>query len=151
MGGAGANKDIKVDISQNELIFNPPEEKRIINSYSDLDQKKYSILCYTLGEVMAEKMRSVMQRTAPRDIYDLWYLLEIEGLNIEDYIFAFQDKAAHKGYDPQQLIITVEQKKNIFSKQWQEHLANQMREIPDFNIVWREMGKHWRKFQKFLE
>src|SRR5690606_33210516 len=28
LGGAGANKDIKVDISQDELIYNAPEEKR---------------------------------------------------------------------------------------------------------------------------
>lgn len=50
LGGVGANKDIKVDISQDELIYNAPEEKKIINVYSDLEQEKYSILCYTLGE-----------------------------------------------------------------------------------------------------
>ena len=151
LGGVGANKDIKADISQDELIYNAPEEKRIINSYSDLEQKEYSISCYTLGEVIAEKMRSLMQRTAPRDIYDLWYLFEIEGLNIEDHIFAFQDKAKHKGYDPKELTKVLEQKEKIFAKHWREHLANQMTEIPDFNDVWRELGKHWRKFQKFIE
>lgn len=151
LGGAGANKDIKVDISQDELIYNVPEEKQIINPYSDLEQEKYSILCYTHGEVIAEKMRSLMQRTAPRDIYDLWYLFEIEGLDIEDYIFAFQKKATYKGYDPKELTAVVERKEKIFAKQWQKHLANQMTEIPAFNDVWRELGKHWRKFQKFME
>ena len=151
LGGAGANKDIKVDISKDELIYNSPEEKVIINSYSDLENEKYVILCYSLGEIIAEKMRSIMQRTAPRDIYDLWYLFEIEGLDIEDYIFAFQDKAKYKRYDPKDLTEVVEKKKKIFAKQWQEHLSNQMTEIPDFNDVWRELGKHWRKFQKFIE
>jgi predicted nucleotidyltransferase component of viral defense system len=150
LGGAGTNKDIKVDISQDELIYNDPNEKRIINSYSDLEQEEYSILCYTLGEVIAEKIRYVMQRTAPRDIYDLWYLFEIEGLEIEDYIFAFQDKAIYKGYEPNELTTVVEQKKKIFAKQWQVHLSNQMTEIPDFNNVWRELGKHWRKYQNFI-
>jgi uncharacterized protein len=150
LGGAGANKDIKVDISQNELIFNAPEEKQIINTYSDLEEK-YSIFCYSLGEVIAEKMRSIMQRTAPRDIYDLWYLFEIEGQDIEDHIFAFQDKAKHKGYDPNELIKVIEKKEKTFAKHWKDHLANQMTETPDFNDVWRELGKHWRKFQKFIE
>jgi predicted nucleotidyltransferase component of viral defense system len=113
LGGSGSNKDIKVDITQDELIYNTPEEKLIINSYSDLEHEKYSILCYTLGEVSAEKMRSVMQRTAPRDIYELWYQFEIEGLDIVDYIFAFQDKAKHKGYDPKELITVVERKEKI--------------------------------------
>ncbi|NQU79907.1 MAG: nucleotidyl transferase AbiEii/AbiGii toxin family protein [Bacteroidetes bacterium] len=151
LGGAGANKDIKVDISQDELIYNAPVEKQIINSYFDLEQEEYSILCYTLGEVIAEKMRSLMQRTAPRDIYDLWYLFEIEGQDIEDHIFTFQDKANHKGYDPKELTKVVQGKEKIFSKHWQAHLANQLKEIPDFNDVWRELGKHWRKFQKFIE
>ena len=92
-----------------------------------------------------------MQRTAPRDIYDLWYLFEVEGQNIEDHVFAFQEKAKHKGYDPKELKKVIEQKEKTFAKQWQENLTNQMTEIPDFNDVWRELGKHWRKFQKFIE
>jgi len=150
LGGAGANKDIKVDISQDELIYNSPEENQIINTYSDLEES-YSIFCYSLGEVIAEKMRSIMQRTAPRDIYDLWYLLEVEGQDIEDHIFAFQDKAKHKGCDANELNKVIKQKEKTFAKYWKDHLANQMTEIPDFNDVWRELGKHWRKFQKFIE
>jgi predicted nucleotidyltransferase component of viral defense system len=150
LGGAGANKDIKVDISQDELIYNSPEEKKIINTYSDLDEE-YSIFCYSLGEVISEKMRSIMQRTAPRDIYDLWHLFEIEGQDIEDHVFAFQDKTNYKGYNPNELTKVIEQKEKTFAKHWKDHLANQMTEIPDFNDVWRELGKHWRKFQKFIE
>ncbi len=150
LGGAGANKDIKVDISQDELIYNAPEEKKIITAYSDLEGK-YSIFCYSLAEVIAEKMRSIMQRTAPRDIYDLWYLFEVEGQDVENHVFAFQDKAKHKGYDPNELSKVIEQKKKTFAKHWKDHLANQMTDIPDFNHVWRELGKHWRKFQKFIE
>lgn len=48
LGGAGAHKDIKVDISPDELSYNAPEEKQVVNSYSDLEQA-YSILCYSLG------------------------------------------------------------------------------------------------------
>ena len=125
LGGAGANKDIKVDISQDELIYNTPEEKQIINTYSDLEEE-YNILSYSLGEVIAEKMRSIMQRTAPRDIYDLWYLFEVEGHDIEDHVFAFQEKAKYKGYDPNELTKVMEQKENIFAKHWKDHLANQM-------------------------
>ena len=150
LGGVGANKDIKVDISQDELICNTPEEKQIINTYSDLEEE-CGILCYSIGELIAEKMRSIMQRTAPRDIYDLWYMFETEGQDIADHIFTFQDKAKYKGYNPNELIKLIEQKEKTFAKHWKNHLANQMTEIPDFNDVWRELGKHWRKFQKFIE
>lgn len=151
LGGSAANKDIKVDTSKDELIYFTPIKKEVINSYSDLEHEEYSIQCYTLEEVIAEKMRSVMQRTAPRDIYDLWYLFEVEGQDIENCIFAFQDKAKHKKYNPKELTKILERKEKIFAKQWQQHLTNQMTEIPDFDDVWRELGKHWRKFQKFIE
>lgn len=151
LGGAGANKDIKVDISKEELLCDNPQNKYIINAYSDLEDIQYSILCYSLNEIIAEKMRSLMQRTAPRDIYDLWYLFHRENLNIEDYIFMFNEKAKFKGYNPEELTETVERKEKIFSKQWSSHLSNQMSELPDFDNVWRELKKHWRKFQKFIK
>ena len=150
LGGLGANKDIKTDISRDELIYYAPEEKQIIKSYSDLEAAD-SIFCYSLGEVIAEKMRSLMQRTMPRDIFDLWYLFEKENQAIEDHIYAFQGKAIYKGYDPGELIKMVQVKEKIFARHWNGHLANQIKSIPDFSEVWRELGKHWRKYQKFIE
>ncbi len=150
LGGLGANKDIKVDISPNELIYYPPKEKQIIKAYSDLVQEN-RIYCYALGEIIAEKMRSIMQRTAPRDVYDLWYLFEIEEENIEDHIFAFQHKANHKGLNPNSLITVLELKEKTYEKHWENHLRDQLTEIPYFKDVWRELGKHWRKFQKFIQ
>ncbi len=151
LGGAGTKKDIKVDISKEELLCDIPQEKNIINLYSDLKHEPYSIFCYTMNEIIAEKMRSLMQRTAPRDIYDLWYLFHLERLNIEDYIFIFKDKAVYKGYDPKVLSKTVERKEKIFARQWRGHLSNQMSTLPEFEDVWRDLKKHWRIFQKFIK
>jgi uncharacterized protein len=151
LGGTGTNKDIKVDISLNELIYYQSEEKRVNSPYSDLEHRHYHILCYSLGEVIAEKMRSIMQRTAPRDIYDLWYLFEMDGQTIEDHIFAFQQKAKHKGINPNEFIKVIEQKNKTLARHWNNHLGNQMTDIPDFYEVWRVLGKHFRRFQKFIE
>ena len=150
LGGSGENKDIKVDISKDELICNDPELKEIINLYSDLTKEKYSMLCYTLDEIAGEKMRSLMQRTAPRDIYDLWYLFEMDGYDIEDCVFTFQEKAKFKKLNPKDLLIVAEKKEGTFAKHWKNHLSDQMTSPPDFTKVWRELGKHWKKFQKFI-
>lgn len=149
LGGAGANKDIKIDIASDELICDSPENKQIIHSYSDLPE--YEILCYSMPEIVSEKMRSLMQRTAPRDIYDLWYLFENEGLDIQDYIFQFQAKANHKKKDSSKLVEEIAKKEKIFQTHWKNHLSGQMSEIPDFAEVWRELGKHWRKFEKAIK
>lgn len=148
LGGSG--KNIKVDISCDEVICEQPKHIEILNEYSDL-QDKYQLLVYPLSEIIAEKMRSVMQRTMPRDLYDLWYLFEMERLNIEDYVLDFLKKAEHKGYDGKKFVNTVSNKQARFKKAWEENLSNQMREIPGFDDVWRELSKHWRRYTKAIE
>lgn len=149
LGGSGANKDIKVDIAADELICDAPENRKALHSYSDLPE--FKILCYRISEIVAEKMRSLMQRTAPRDIYDLWYLFENDGLHIQDYILQFQAKAEYKKKDPTKLIEEISKKEKIFQTHWNDHLSNQMKNIPDFSQVWRALSKHWKKFEKAIK
>ena len=147
LGGTRANKSIKIDIANDELLCNDPVEKNVNNEYSDL-KEEFSIFCYTLGEIITEKMRSLMQRTFPRDVYDIWYLFEIEDENIEDYVFNFNKKTEFKKLNPHDFLSTVRNKKDTFKRQWNEHLVNQISEVPDFEEVWRGLGKHWRKFER---
>jgi predicted nucleotidyltransferase component of viral defense system len=99
LGGAGANKNIKIDIANDEMLCNDPVEKKVNNEYSDLTDE-FKINCYPIEEIITEKMRSLMQRTMPRDLYDLWYLFEIENFNIEEFIFDFKKKAEFKEKNP---------------------------------------------------
>jgi hypothetical protein len=75
----------------------------------------------------------------------------MEGLKIEDYIYTFQAKARQKGYNPDQLVSTLENKKIIFQKNWEQHLSVQVNNLPDFEDVWRDLGKHWGKFIRFIK
>ena len=149
LGGKGENKSIKVDISSDEIICDKPEQKDVGNEYSDLTDR-YKISAYSLSEIISEKMRSLIQRTAPRDLYDLWYMFAENGNNIEDYIFDFQLKAGYKKLDYTHFLKIISAKEKTFKKQWESQLTNQIKDIPDFDEVWRGLGKHWRRFEKFL-
>ena len=74
LGGQGTNKKIKIDIARNEKLEFKTVKNTTLRSYSDIDD--YSMSCYTLEEILVEKMRSVIQRMIARDFYDIWYLLE---------------------------------------------------------------------------
>ena len=89
-----------------------------------------------------------MQRTTTRDIYDLWYLFEEENCNVKDYINTFNEKAKLKKLNPPEFTAKVEQKKEIFRKQWNSSLVNQVKVVPDFEKVWRLLNKHWRTLDK---
>ena len=149
LGGNAENKSIKVDISPKEMMCEEPISQPVIRPYYDLEEE-YEIHCYSLDEVISEKLRSLMQRTEPRDLYDIWYLLEKEGKDIRDYVFCFQDKAKFKDLNPDNLVAVVTGKKAKFAAQWEGRLSKQMNEIPEFEEAWRELGGHWREFDKFI-
>lgn len=94
LGGRGNNKKVKVDISRSENLIFKTINQEVIISYSD--QEPHKLLCYPLEEVLVEKLRSVMQRMQPRDFYDIWYLLEINGMDVNSYAGEFKAKCDNK-------------------------------------------------------
>ncbi len=58
LGGQGSNKKVKIDISRSEKLVFEATSQDVIISYSDQDP--HQLLCYSLEEVLLEKLRSVM-------------------------------------------------------------------------------------------
>ncbi len=80
LGGVGSNKKIKIDLARSEKLEFPTVIRPAITSYSDLEDHPYELLCYSLEEIIVEKLRAVMQRTQARDFYDIWYLTEMHDM-----------------------------------------------------------------------
>mgnify|MGYP000453633421 CR=1 FL=1 len=143
-GGDGSNKKVKVDISRSEeLVFDPITKSAIIN-YSDLTD--YQLLCYTLEEVLVEKLRSTIQRLQPRDYYDIWYLLEIHGMDVDFYVPEFIKKCESKGISPSSFHGSIEKRQPQYKGRWAKSMADQIQDLPPFDQVEREMNRHLKKF-----
>lgn len=98
LGGFGNNEKVKVDISRSEKLEFEPVLKPAFTDYSD--EEEYSLLCYPLEELLVEKLRCVMQRMQPRDYYDIWYLLEVHGMEVDYYTPEFIHKCESKDLIP---------------------------------------------------
>lgn len=142
LGGIGANKRVKVDISRTEKLCFKLENRSIFDTYSD--QEECTIQCYSLNEVMTEKMRSLLSRTQPRDYYDLWYLSEAEGMEMAELRYEFEEKTRHKELDPNALQGKLEEKATVFKSRWAQSMKDQIADLPPFEQVHRELGKHFR-------
>lgn len=142
--GSAREKSIKVDISTSELVVDSPVSKPLILPYSDLHEMSYDLRCYSLQEIAAEKLRSLIQRTAPRDIYDLWYLFQERGQDILDSAHSFRAKTLFKKLDPTRLLEIVGSKEKKFESQWNTSLKDQIKDVPEFDGVWRNLQKHIR-------
>lgn len=145
MGGQGNNKKVKIDISRSEkLAFETTKQEAII-SYSD--QKEHQFLSYSLEEVLVVKLRSVMQRMQARDFYDIWYLLEIHGMDIGFFINEFHTKCENKELNPADFHNKLEQRLPQYKGRWQKSMADQIKDLPDFEKVEREVMRHLKKFE----
>jgi predicted nucleotidyltransferase component of viral defense system len=141
LGGTG--KRVKVDISKNELLKFDLVEKPLFAVYSD--HISSNLKCYLLSEVVTEKLRSLLSRQQPRDFYDLWYLSEIEGLEMSDYSLEFEEKARHKSLKPENLEKRIEQLLPAFKSRWEKSISGQIKDLPPFEQVSRELGRHFRR------
>ena len=143
LGGQGNNKSVKVDISRSEKLEFAPILKTAFIDYSDIEA--YQLLCYPLEEVLVEKMRSIMQRMQARDFYDIWYLLEIQGMNIEFYLNEFKNKCVSKNLNPADFWKKLSERLPNYKGRWKGSLSEQIRNLPDFDRVEREVQRHLRK------
>lgn len=143
LGGQGNNKKVKVDISRSEqLVFEPIMNDAFIG-YSDLEEHK--LLCYPLEEVLVEKMRSVMQRMQARDFYDIWYLLEEHGMDADFYVSEFEAKCNSKDLLHTDFPKKLDERLPQYKGRWNSSMSEQIKELPDFEQVAREVQRHLKK------
>ncbi len=140
LGGKG--KQIKVDITRGEAMQYATVWLPIFLGYSDLAD--FKMQCYSLEEVVIEKMCAVIGRMQPRDLYDLWYLAEIHRLDITYCHREFERKAQHKNYDPKRFKTALEGKLPQYRARWEGSLTDQMQDLPDFEEAIRALQKHLR-------
>lgn len=138
---------IKIEMIRYERMIFPSELRIVHHPYSDeLSQKPLSIPCYSLYEVLAEKVRALIQRsyTAPRDFYDIWYLSnhvsDIDWIEVRE---AFFEKMKFKGLE----FTGVHQLLNEGSDKalraaWARSLAHQIsaNQLPEYDVVKKELA-----------
>ncbi|MCF6360510.1 MAG: nucleotidyl transferase AbiEii/AbiGii toxin family protein [Cyclobacteriaceae bacterium] len=147
LGGNGNH--VKLDITRGERLEFEVEKRNVFNSYSDLEEEEnFTITSYGLEEIVIEKMAALMGRTVPRDLYDFDYLTTVEGIELQDVYFEFQRKAKHKNLDFSNFVKCINDKKDKFERAWNENLAHQVKDLPKFSNVWRNIGKQFRRFEK---
>jgi len=134
--------NIKIEIILYEKMMFAPEIANIIHHYSDkLTDNAQNIPIYSINEVLAEKLRALIQRsyTAPRDYFDIWYLSKnIENIDWQEVIECFYKKVAYKNLlfsGVEQLI--SENNDRILKSAWKNSLEHQIEngKLPEYEIV----------------
>jgi predicted nucleotidyltransferase component of viral defense system len=146
LGGQGNKKRVKIDISRSEQLVFEPVMKDVFIDYTDIEE--HQLLCYPLEEVLVEKMRSVMQRMQARDFYDIWYLLEQHRMDVDFYLNEFETKCKSKELNHTDFPKKLAERLPQYKGRWQSSMSEQIKDLPDFDQVEREVQRHLKKLNQ---
>jgi len=89
--------------------------------------------------MFAEKVRSLFERTRPRDLYDVWHLNK----KMKFDKILFQKKCKYKKVEPN--IDELVTRKTNYEKTWIGSLQHQLPELPSANDVFDEVIEFLKK------
>jgi predicted nucleotidyltransferase component of viral defense system len=106
--------------------------------------EEIKIPCYSISEIVSEKFRALLQRSysAPRDYYDLWYILRSEVIDWGKVVKIFEQKMAYKGLEWNGYQEFFNEKSiREMTHEWNNSLKGHIRigELPDVDIVLSEL------------
>lgn len=64
---------VKLDVKEFDLILLPIQNRQLIHSYTDREQCRATLRCQKLEELLASKLRAMLQRQHSPDLFDFIY------------------------------------------------------------------------------
>lgn len=118
----GSPRSIKLDVTRAEKVLLPTVERKIFHPYTDESLfETLELSCYSLEEVMAEKIRAIggQRRFAiSRDLYDISNLLDA-GVNLETVKQILPEKFRTKGLNLSSVDVrSLENRYSEFERDW---------------------------------
>ncbi|MHB1844238.1 MAG: nucleotidyl transferase AbiEii/AbiGii toxin family protein [Deltaproteobacteria bacterium] len=125
---------IQLDITQQEPVLDSVTKQSILHPYPDLIPEALCVSCYSLEELFAEKCRALLERTRPRDLYDVVHIGEARRghLDLRKARELFEGKCRTKGLAPPNASSLVQQARGSaeLAADWSVMLAHQLRQLP---------------------
>ena len=135
--------DVKVDITINEVLCFPLQDRPIQRTYDGFDDlpEGPTVKVYAIKEIAVEKLLALsdLARNEPRDLYDLWYLFDSADLRIAEMRIELDIKLALR----QRTVVGLEQaiaaKEDRLRRLWAARLTHQINHLPLFDDAFREV------------
>jgi predicted nucleotidyltransferase component of viral defense system len=137
------------DLTRHEPVLAEPELRPVFHPYPDSLPDGTAVKAYSLEELFAEKTRALLERTRPRDLYDVVFLLEscAGEIDFDGAREFFRRKCDEKGLEPPSLdqFLTVVRSAAELRSEWVNMLSHQLPHLPPFegHLVLLETSLHW--------
>jgi len=128
---------LRFDLTRHEAVLDVPSERRVVHPYPDELPGAAVVRAYSFNELLAEKTRALLERSRPRDLYDVVHLLENPPteLDITRTRELFVRKCGAKAIPvptARGLIDAVRRDEELRSE-WENMLGHQLPALPDLD------------------
>ena len=131
VSGEKGKGGIDIEVSLREETVDK-ETKFISSQYDDINDFLITVL--SLEHITAEKFRALMIRKKPRDLYDVWFLIN-KGVTIEKKLLDKKLRLYDREFETRELKEAI----NEVEKGWERDLETLLPSIPDFERVSEEV------------
>ena len=138
---SGDPRAIRLDVTRAEQVMLPPAQRRLIHPYSDEPTvTQAEVACYTLPEILAEKVRALggQRRFAiSRDVYDIHRLVHV-GVTATDALPLLAAKFAARGLSMETLTVEpMMARRAAFEDDWRHRLHHLLQDPLTFDTAWQ--------------
>lgn len=135
---------IFMDLSFDELLCLAPQSRRLVTApFPDSERE---VLAYPLEELLAEKIRSLLERGKSRDYYDVWRLLKEQPSKLDFALLGtvLLKKMTHKGLTLHYIGDFLPKDTRGLRRYWEEDLQQQVTPLPSLDAVLEELREMLR-------
>lgn len=134
LGFPGELRRILFDLTAHEPVLGAAVTAPIFHPYPDGLPLPAGIAAYSLEELLAEKTRALFERTRPRDLYDVVYVINNQGaeIDLQRTRELFRGKCRAKGLVPPtkaELATHIRATEELLSE-WENMLGHQLPHLP---------------------
>lgn len=151
LGADISRGEIKIDFTVNELLLFPIKRKRFFKLYEEYNDvpRNAEILVYSVEEIFVEKIISILdpKRNEPRDIYDLWFLLDNDYIQLALLKYQIIKKSKFKKIEDVNILRSLDNKKEIYKRLWINRLSYQVLNLPHFDHVYRYLKRSLKQLR----
>ena len=132
---------IRLDLTDDERVVREGERRHVHHPYSDQPEGGIQVLAYCFEEVFAEKLRALVERERPRDLYDVIHLHRHDtGADRVAMVEILKAKCEFKGIAvPTLESLRASPQHGALRADWEQMLAHQLPQLPPFDSFWNEL------------
>lgn len=140
---------VKLDLTADEVVVRDLDLRPVAHPFGDgrtngASQQVAEVRCYSLPELLAEKLRALAERCRPRDLYDVVHTHRHPSLlgRAADVASILEAKCAHAGIGVPTLRSMLETPfRDEIETEWSNMLGHQLPFLPPFDDFWSQLDE----------